>query len=149
MNWKRQKHESTVSNEVWEVTRDINPNKSLGYDFITEQILKELAIIGIKYRAHLLKAVLQEQTQWKVAQNPENIPNELQRYRPISLLCSGYEICDRLFCRPASLTRIYHNKLCRLYCSTSRGQWSSRCFTETTNLRSRIPKLVYEMMNKR
>jgi hypothetical protein len=47
-----------------------------------------------------------------------------------------------IHCRPANLNRIYHSNLCRRYCSSGYGQWSSHCVTQTTNQPSCKPKLV-------
>jgi hypothetical protein len=71
--------------EVHEIISNLNPKKSLGYDFIAGKILKELPIIGIKYLTNLFNAVLLKgyfRTQWKVAQinlisKPGKPPNEL------------------------------------------------------------------------
>jgi hypothetical protein len=56
--------------EVQEVINSLNPQKSSGYNLITDKILKELPIIGIKYLTQLFNAVLLKEyfpTQGKVA----------------------------------------------------------------------------------
>jgi hypothetical protein len=71
--------------EVQEVINSLNPKKSLGYYFISGNILKELPIIVIKlFNAVLLKGHFP--AQWKVAQitlilKPGKPPNELISYR--------------------------------------------------------------------
>jgi hypothetical protein len=65
-----------------------------GYDLITGKILKELSIIGIKYRTQLFNAVLLKgyfPAQGKGAQiiiilKPGKPRNELTSYRPITLI---------------------------------------------------------------
>jgi hypothetical protein len=37
--------------EVQDVISNLNPKKSSGYDVITDKILKELPVVGIKYLA--------------------------------------------------------------------------------------------------
>jgi hypothetical protein len=44
--------------EVQEVINRLNPKKSSGYDLITGKILKELPIIGIKYRTQFFNSVV-------------------------------------------------------------------------------------------
>jgi hypothetical protein len=44
--------------EVQEVIHSTNPKKSMGYDFITGNILKKFAIIGIIYLTQLFSAVV-------------------------------------------------------------------------------------------
>jgi hypothetical protein len=61
----------------------------LGCDLITENILKELHIIGTKYLTQLLNALLLKgyfPAQWEVVQyililKPEKLPSELISYR--------------------------------------------------------------------
>jgi hypothetical protein len=47
--------------------------------------------------------------------------------------CPRAIIIPAIHCRPVNLIKIYHSNLCRRYCSSSHGHWSSHCFTETTN----------------
>jgi hypothetical protein len=78
---------STIPKELKfkEVFNSLNPKKSLGYDHITDTILKELPTIGIKYLTQLFNAVLLKGyflAEWKVAQiililKPGKPPNEL------------------------------------------------------------------------
>jgi hypothetical protein len=108
MNLKRKKHLQLLETpyqleppinrlkraEVQEVINSLNPKKSSGYDLITDKILKELPIIGVKYLTQLFNAVLPKGyflAQWKVAQTililqPGKPPNELPSYQPISHL---------------------------------------------------------------
>jgi hypothetical protein len=80
--------------EDQEVISNLNPKKSLGYDLITGNVLKELPIIRIIYLTHLFSAVLHKGyflAQWKVAQiililKLVEPPNELTSYQRISLL---------------------------------------------------------------
>jgi hypothetical protein len=44
--------------EVEKVINSLNHNKSSGYDLITDNILKELPVIAIKYLISLFNAVL-------------------------------------------------------------------------------------------
>jgi hypothetical protein len=53
-----------------------------------------------------------------------------------------YKLRQSLPLTSANITRIYHSNLCRWYCSSSHGQWSSHCFTQTTNQPTCNPKLV-------
>jgi hypothetical protein len=47
--------------------------------------------------------------------------------------CPSTIIISAIHLRPANLTRVYHSKVCRWYCSTIQRQWFSHCFTETAN----------------
>jgi hypothetical protein len=70
MNSKRKKHLSNFPYqlkppikrfkraEAQEVISNINPKKSSGYNLVTDNILKELPIIRIKYLTQLFNAVL-------------------------------------------------------------------------------------------
>lgn len=76
------------------IKRDISAKKSPGYDLITGRILKELPDIVIQYITLIFNAVLRIEyfpAQWKVGQiimirKPGKKDNEVQSYRPISLL---------------------------------------------------------------
>jgi hypothetical protein len=59
--------------------------------------------------------------------------------------CPTAAIIPAIHCTPANLTRIYHSNICWRYCSSSHGQWSSHCFTETANQHTCNPKLVYKI----
>jgi hypothetical protein len=79
--------------EIQEVINSLNPKKSRGYNLITDKILKELSISGIKYLTKLFNAILLKgyfPAQWKFTQivilKPGKPPNELASYQPISLL---------------------------------------------------------------
>jgi hypothetical protein len=71
---------------------------------MTDNILKELFIIGIKYLTHFFTAVLLKRyfpVQWKVAQaililKPLKPPIELTSYLPISLLPIVSNVCEKL-----------------------------------------------------
>jgi hypothetical protein len=60
-----------IRTDIQTAINHLNPKKSPGYDLITGQILKELPIIGTKYRTQLFNAILLLNyfpIQWKVAQ---------------------------------------------------------------------------------
>ena len=81
----------------------LNPNKSPGYDLITDKILKELLKKAIIYITTLCNAIIHTShlpNQWKVARiiiipKSGKPPNEVTSYGPISLL----PIMSKLFAK--------------------------------------------------
>lgn len=80
--------------EVNKIIKNLSDKKAPGFELITGKVLKELPEIGLRTITLLFNAILRLQyfpTQWKVAQiimirKPGKNENEVQSYRPISLL---------------------------------------------------------------
>jgi hypothetical protein len=68
---KELNHQSAVSKEFKNSISSLNPKKSSGYDLITGKILKELAIIGIKYLTHDVLLKVYFPAQWKVSEHQQ------------------------------------------------------------------------------
>jgi hypothetical protein len=107
-----------IRTDIQTAIKHLNPKKSLGYDLIKGQILKELPIIDTKYLTQLFNAILLLNyfpTQWKVAQiililKPGKPPHDLSSYRPISLLPIVSKLFETLLLKRL-LPLIEHNKL--------------------------------------
>lgn len=86
------------------IKRDLNPKKAPGYDLITGQVLKELPEKGFKFLTQLFNSILRTSyfpLQWKVATiimilKPGKKPEEVQSYRPISLLPIPSKVFEKL-----------------------------------------------------
>lgn len=84
---------------------DLNPKKSPGYDLITGKVLKELSEKTIQLITFIYNTILRLEyfpAQWKVAQiilipKPGKKLEDLQSYRPISLLPVISKIFEKLF----------------------------------------------------
>lgn len=87
------------------IDMEIKERKSPGFDLISGKIIKELPSSGIKLLTHIFNAILRIHyfpIQWKVAEikmikKPGKCENEVQSYRPISLLPILSKIFEKLF----------------------------------------------------
>jgi hypothetical protein len=96
--------------EIQEVINSLNPKRSSDYYLITDNILEELPIIGIKYFTKLFNTVLLKQyfpAKWKVAEiililKPGIPHKELTSYQPISLLPTVSKVSENLLLKFSS-----------------------------------------------
>jgi hypothetical protein len=91
--------------ELLQAIDHLNVKKAPGYDLVTGKVLKELPGTAHKFLLHLLNACLHKTyfpVQWKVAEmkmilKPGKIPEQVDSYRPISLLTILSKLLERLF----------------------------------------------------
>lgn len=89
---------------VQKIVNELNPYKAPGYDFLTGKILQQLPRKSIRFLTILINAILRTGTfpgQWKVATvimilKPGKPPNDVDSYRPISLLPIMSKVFERV-----------------------------------------------------
>lgn len=87
------------------IKNDLNSKKAPGFDLITGKVIKELPDISVKLITMIFNSILRLlyfPNQWKVAQiimiqKPGKPDNEIESYRPISLLPIISKLFEKAF----------------------------------------------------
>lgn len=94
----------TIAEVSMTIQKDLNARKAPGYELISGKILKELPEEGIRMITYIANAIIRTghfPSQWKVAQiilipKPGKAPEEVESYRPISLLPCLSKLFEKL-----------------------------------------------------